>query len=225
MPNDVPPEERCGAVSKRGRCGNARLPGLARCMVHAGEQAVLVWKSMRYSESLTGRLREVYESAERDIDLLSMRSEVAIMEVRVRELLERLETGEHGEIWKELQQVWISLKSACDEGDMQKTIMYADQVGALIRDGAEREVLWEEIGKAFERKAQVAGKEWKRQVDMKDLISRDRALAFVLRLSESVKKTLPEYLEGDKLQKALAAIGRDLGASVSSLERTLVIDG
>ena len=85
---------QCGAHNKRGGiCRNAPVTGRTRCRLHGGKSLVGTacphYRSGRYSAYVPERLRERYEAAEDDAELLSLRSELALTDARLMDLLAR----------------------------------------------------------------------------------------------------------------------------------------
>lgn len=87
---------QCTAKSKRSgvQCRKAATPGSTKCHMHGGKSlggmASPTFKTGRYSKHLPERLAGKYKEAMRDPNLLDLRSEVALLDIRLGELVEAL---------------------------------------------------------------------------------------------------------------------------------------
>src|SRR5918992_3274075 len=102
----------CGAKTKHDGtpCERSPVRGRTRCRVHGGKTPVgpacKQYRVGRYSTYLPERLRERYEQAEGDAELLSLRSEVALTDACLIDLLARVDTGESGQRWAHLKKAY-----------------------------------------------------------------------------------------------------------------------
>ena len=83
----------CGAKTRKGTpCLRAPMVN-GRCNLHGGKTpigaALPQFKTGRYSKYLPARLAERYHEAERDPELLSLRSELALVQARLAELISK----------------------------------------------------------------------------------------------------------------------------------------
>src|SRR5262245_50957479 len=114
---------KCTAKSKRTgkRCRANAVTGREVCYHHGGRSpqgiALPQTKSGRYSKHLPSRLLATYEEAKRDPEILALRDEVALIDARLAELLKRIDTGESGASWKQLQENFRELRVALKNRD------------------------------------------------------------------------------------------------------------
>src|SRR5918999_1579701 len=116
----------CGAKTKHDGtpCERSPIRGRTRCRLHGGKTPVVPackqYRSGRYSTYLPERLRERYEQAEGDAKLLSLKSEVALTDARLIDLLARVDTGESGQLWATLKKAHEEFKRYRMAGDVPK---------------------------------------------------------------------------------------------------------
>lgn len=81
----------CGAKKRDGTPCRAKAMANGRCRIHGGATpsgfALPQYKTGRYSKVLPDALRYRYEVARDDEDLLSLRDEIALLDIRITELL------------------------------------------------------------------------------------------------------------------------------------------
>jgi hypothetical protein len=130
-----------------------------------------------------------YREAQEDPELLSHRADVALLEARLRELTERLSDGESGQLWRDLRKA-VAEFDGCRDADEQKSVMM--NVRELVQRGAADEEVWRQLHDVIEQKTKVASSEWKRLVDMRQVITAEKAIAFSMQLLEVVLRHTPE---------------------------------
>jgi hypothetical protein len=69
-------------------------------------------KTGRYSKFLPIGLAADYASAAHDPELLALRHELAVVDVRIKDLLSRVDTGESGGLWHHARAAWQTFKHA-----------------------------------------------------------------------------------------------------------------
>jgi hypothetical protein len=89
---------KCGATTKSGKPCQAQAMENGRCRIHGGLTpsgfALPQFKTGRYSKVLPEALRHRYEVARDDEDLLSLRDEIALIDLRITDLLGKPPTDE-----------------------------------------------------------------------------------------------------------------------------------
>jgi hypothetical protein len=106
----------CKTQSKQRReqCKRHAIPGATVCRMHGAKTPrgpdLPQFKSGRYSNFLPTRLAATYRNAAKDPELLSLHSEIALLDARMAELLGRVDTGESGALWGTLQKEWATCR-------------------------------------------------------------------------------------------------------------------
>jgi hypothetical protein len=201
--------QRCGAKNKQseGTCENWAVRGRTRCRMHGGKSLVGTacphYRAGRYSAYVPERLRERYEQAEGDTELLSLRGEVALVDARLAELLSRVHTGESGQLWADLKrahQEFTAAKRGKDVARMQVTLT---RVEYLIDSAVQDHQAWAEIGALIEQRRKLTESEAKRQRELQQMLTTEEALAMIRRLIDILTVHIPD-------RKILSAIIVDL---------------
>jgi hypothetical protein len=201
--------QKCGAPcrTKGGEpCEQPAMPN-GRCKMHGGRAhpggpGHPALKHGRYSKFLPARLRERYEEASRDPELLSTREDVALVEGRIKELAQKLYTGETGKLWVDLRKAWkayaahkrnaAAARNASDEDRARECEGMAadtlDALGKMINAGATEAQTWDELKRTLHDKAKLAKIEWNRLVDLNQLVTVEQAQIYAMALLNSVVK-------------------------------------
>lgn len=145
-------------------------------------------KDLKYSKHLPKELQTRFETALQDPELISMREDLAILTVRIQELISRLKTGENSEIWADLRKAHQSFLLAMRKGDQDEAGRALSALGNLINSGSDVETTWSELFEAIERKTVVAGREWKRLSDLQQLMTLEDTMMLITAIMGSVKR-------------------------------------
>jgi hypothetical protein len=184
---------KCGAKNRQGEpCQRWALAGRTRCRLHGGKTLVGAaspsYRSGRYSAYVPERLRQRYEAAEQDAELLSLRGEIALTDARLMDLLARVNTGESGQLWANLKKAHREFRVAKrgeDEARMQSTLA---RVEYLIESAVDDYHAWAEIGELIEQRRRLAESESKRMVALEQMMTAEQAMALVYRVVDIVSR-------------------------------------
>lgn len=209
---------RCGAKTRSGgTCKNHTLPGSRRCRMHGGKTprgaSLPQTTHGRYSQYLPDRLKDRYLAAEADNELLNLRSDMALVESRIADLLQRVDTGESGAIWKALRKTYSALTKAQRSGDTEATAASMDDLADLITRGWNDYAAWEEVQELVDQRRKLVETERKRLVDMQQMITSEQAVMLVTSVVEAVKRHVDDT-------ETLHRISRDLDAVFAGSGRT-----
>jgi hypothetical protein len=197
----------CGAKTRSGgECKNAPMAN-GRCRMHGGK-SLSGWahpraKTGRYFKYMPPRLRERYEQAAADPELLALNQEIALIDARSQDVLSRVDTGESGRLMKEIKDTYHRLIEAKNRGDPSEFGVELNRLGKLIDVGVADWYAWSELMSLFEQRRRLVESERRRLVDLQQMITAEQAYMLIGRLGAIVK----EYVDD---QKILAAISNDL---------------
>ena len=133
------------------------------------------FRTGRYSREMPTRLADRFHQAENDPTLLSARSDVALLYVRISELISQLHTGESGSIWAGLRTAYAAVEEAIADRDLAGLIEGFQEMGNFIKAGSKEEATWHELAKAIQDKTRVAEREHRRLRDMHQMITAEQA--------------------------------------------------
>ena len=205
---------RCAHKSKcsGAQCKNEAGPGRQDCHIHGGKTprglASPYIKTGRYSRDLPTRMASRYQEAQQDPELLALRDEIALLDSRLADVLSRVDTGESGALWAELQKSWdaytkaqYSAKPIAEKtADMRAAL---DTHEALLKRGRADYQAWAEIGSLLDRRARFVESERRRYVEMQQLVGLEQVMLFLGAVSDAIRRHVSD-------RTTLAALGRGL---------------
>lgn len=192
-PYEGPIEGRCGARlrGKPGKfCQRYPVEGRNRCRLHGGASllgpASPAYRTGRYSKLLPEGLRKSYDRALQDEDALSVANEVHLIQARIDQLVERLHGQDSSRMWRELSEAWTEFKAANRTKDLGMMAHAGAKIDGILSKCSHEEQQWSELVKMVREKSDIAAKEWRRIVDMQQIITLDKGMVLVNTLSDLV---------------------------------------
>lgn len=209
---------QCAAKSRRGpggRCMQSRMVGSSTCKLHNGRALMGIhnpnFKTGRHSRDLPTRLAGRYEEAMRDVELLNMRHEIALLDVRISEVLEQLTSGESGELWKNLQAYLqdydTAMVSSAPDAGMRVAAAF-QRLRDCIQHGYEDWQTWAEVRTLIDDRRRVVDSERSRLKDMQQMISAEQLMTFIGAFTDIVRRNVPD-------PRQLEAISTDIRHLIS----------
>jgi len=205
---------QCTAKSKRSgeRCKNNAMVGKTVCHIHGGKSlsgpASGTFKTGRYSKFLPARLADRYQEARSDEELLSLREEVALIDARMADLLGQVNTGEAGEHWRKLNDLYQFILRAGRAKDTEGLNTGLTRMGSVLREASGSYDIWDEVGKLMEQRRRLVESERRRYVEMQQVITADRAMLLISALVDIVRQHVDD-------RGILAAIAVDVGKLIT----------
>jgi uncharacterized protein YjcR len=184
---------KCGAKNRQGKpCQRWSLAGRNRCGLHGGKTpagpACANYRTGRYSAYVPERLRERYERAEQDVELLSLRGEIALTDARLIDLLARVNTGESGQLWARLKKAHGEFKVCHLARDVPKMNVALAKIEALLDSATQDHAAWAEIGELIEQRRRLAESESKRMVTLEQMMTAEQAMTLAHRVIDIVTR-------------------------------------
>jgi hypothetical protein len=188
---------KCGAKNRQGGpCQRWALEGRTRCRLHGGKSLVGTacphFRGGRYSRYVPERLRERYEQAEGDAELLNLRGEIALIDARLVDLLSRVDTGESGQLWADLRRAHQEFKVAKRGEDVARMHTALARVEQLIDSAVQDYQAWAEIGTLIEQRRKLTESKAKRLITLRQMLTAAEAMAIVHRLVDIVSRHVPD---------------------------------
>ena len=150
------------------------------------------WKGGAYSKYMPKGVATRYKAAMTDPDLLSARDEIALVQLRIQDLMGKLKDGGTAGLWDALRLKFIDVEAAIRAGDpaaLDKGLM---SLGQIIEEGSDAEQVWGEMYEAIEAKTKVSEREWRRLRDLRQFMTVQQSMDLVSYLVECVTRHVPD---------------------------------
>ena len=178
-----------------------------RCYLHGGATpsgiASPQFKDGRYSKVLPPRLKERYEAALKDPQLLAQRPEIGLLDARLADLLARVDTGESGAIWQGLMAQRMELIAAQRAADVKGQAAAMRAIIDLIAQGHADYQAWADVHTVVEQRRRLAESERRRLVEAQQMITTEQAWLLIQGIIESLTTHITD-------RKILTAIQNDI---------------
>lgn len=209
-------ERLCGAKCRDGHaCTNPAMDN-GRCRKHAGNAAKGVaasnFKTGRYSKYLPKDLMERYNSSIDDPELLNLRHDIALLDARLSQLLERVDTNQGKQVWEDARKCHDEIKRAMNNEDYGGVLIGLEKLDRAIGIGLADYDAWSEIEKIVDQRRKTVESEQKRLVAMNQVITTEQAMTLVAAITMSIKRNVLD-------PKALTAIQNDLSRFLTMPEQ------
>lgn len=190
------------AKSTGEQCQRSAVSGKRVCTVHGGLTpggiASPNFKNGRYSKYLPDRLSVRYEQAVNDPQLLELSHEVALIDARLSDLLNRIETGETGQLWQDISKAWDEYKIKQDDSLLTK-------IDGYIKRGNDDYQVWDEIQATIEQRRRLVESERKRLVETQQYVTTIQAMTMISHVLAIIKDNVTDR---ETLQSISTGINR-----------------
>lgn len=207
-PEPVP--GKCGAKRSQGPGFCLRDPmanGSGRCPKHGGralrgaESGTFVHG--RYSRYVPVRLLARLGEARADPELLSLREDIALVDARVGELLERVESGESARAWAQLRKIWKDFERFRAAGNVPKMQEMLELLAEPLGRGLTDHDAWAEIGLHLDRRQRLVEAQQRYLERIQATLTVEEAMSMLGTILDVLRRHVTD-------QATLDAIGADL---------------
>ena len=181
-----------------------------RCQMHGGKSlkgiASPTFQSGRYSKFLPLSLSSGYEAAKADPDALSISDEIALTQVRLEELLQRLSTSDLGNAWLDVDaalETFVQCRTAGDVSGMGRALA---KLEAGVKAGRTQHALWEDILDKVRLISDLRLREHKRLIDLGSMVSSERANIIFGVLLQATRSAVLAHTDPTTARAILSAI-------------------
>lgn len=216
----------CGAKNrsvKNPYCNKPPTKGRNRCKLHGGHSPRGIahprFEHGKYSRSIIGNLAGKYEQALADERLLEMRDDIALTDARIQDMLERIDSGENGQTWRDMKKVYKELRRSATQNDQQAFISSLNHMGNLIDSGINEWRQWDELSKAQKHKLDMVVSERKYLESKQQMLTAEEAMAMIAHIVSVVKHEVLTHVEKEIGDKLLASISMKVTQYVTDKNR------
>jgi hypothetical protein len=132
---------------------------------------------------------ENYTKALDDSEVLSERYDVALVEARITQLLDRLALSpESGRWWRDVKNNVKVLRDAVLSGDAQDMTNSIRELERLANAGVGEYGGWDDVMELLELKRKLSESERKRLIEMNQVVESDKAMNLIAALADVVRR-------------------------------------
>src|SRR5262249_19255147 len=133
------------------------------------------------------RMLPSYRKALQD-QSLTIFGEIALLQARIDDLLQRVDTGESGKLWADLHTLAQHVLVARQQKDTEKVGVLLTRLFDLLDKGEADYRLWDQIITLSMKKSKLIAAEHQMQVDGQQLIRLDQMMWTIAALTDAVRK-------------------------------------
>ncbi len=168
MSSKKPSPGKCGARLRKSHppryCQRYPMPN-GRCYLHGGKSlkglASPTYKGKGYSRYFPRKkLAEIYARSYDDPELTRLRKDLALVETRLVELIQSLNSQQNGSLWTQLRSKHRELKRS--KPTSTKAANLFKEIGELVERGSNDSLIWNEIAKQIDLRRRLLDSETKR---------------------------------------------------------------
>ena len=192
---------KCEGKSKRtGQpCRAQALTGSHFCMFHGGRTPIgpahpnyVHGRRSKYREILPASLRDGYEKALIDPELLSMRHEIAVVDAKIEETMKRAATAETAAAWDALKGEAARFRAAQRAKDGAATAQAISAMLALVERGMAGAGVWPELERLFVLRQKLVSDEHDRRREIENAMGPEQALAMLRAIQDIVLRNVTD---------------------------------
>jgi hypothetical protein len=203
----------CGAGTRQGTpCQNPAMTN-GRCRMHGGKTPCGIASpnltTGRRSKYLLGGLADKVDEAERDPELMNLRSEIILIDALMAERCERLDSGESDEVWNDLIRLRGALEKDLASENLQRLHSYAAQFTGLIDRGIVVRSATRDVMSLIEQRRKLVESEARRLGKIQQMVSYEDLALFMRRVFTSIREHVADQHALERIAQDLAPVLKD----------------
>lgn len=207
----------CGARTASGMPCRRKPLENGRCKYHGGMTLKGVespnFKHGRLSKYLPVKLAKKWEDLSEDMDRLSLKNEIGILDVRLAELVERSGELKGKQDWKYLRTLFNKYLQAQKSGETDTELSALRDMEAMIEAEMEDYNLWGEIENLTDKRRKLVESERKKMLESEQYVPIEQVMVLIGALTDIVTQEVRE-------EEAIRKISRRFNTIVNKGSRT-----
>lgn len=203
---------RCTARSKRSQvqCRGIAVTGSTTCRMHGGTSpkgaANHAFRHGRHSKYLPSQMKELYDEATSNPDILEMGEHIALLEAKINGSLQSMQEGEPVPRWENVRAVFDVHATAVLGGDQEAVTSSMADIFEMLDAGQKWDRAWDEILRSMEQLRKMADVEVKRRKEMNLMVPIERVVVLMAAVGQAVKRNVTNPLQIQAVQHELKLI-------------------
>lgn len=205
------------------QCPHTAVGHTGVCKMHGGKGAIATvgpaahnYKHGRYSKYRIPQLEERFREAATDPALLEQREEIVIFNKLVQDCVDRLDSGDPGELWLDLRETLrkfqVERRAASVPGAPKAHTLAAgsalSKIESLIERGADQVVLRRELRQTMLDQDKIVRSERKRLAEMQQLVTTEQATALFQAIMHEINLCVSNVDDRMRLNQRLISLAR-----------------
>lgn len=208
----------CGAKKSSGGLCKGKPMENGRCLVHGGKVPKGVQhhatQTGKYSKYIPENLQNRHEEFLKSKDIMTLSDEIAVIESRIAQLLERANDSQAGLYIDELVRRFNRLDTVRGTDGEQAAWINLEQ---LVQKAENDMYLWDEMAKQMDLKRKMVDTERRKMSDLNQYITVDRAMLMFQGLSNIVNRHIQRRKDVFMDEKQIAELIQDIGEDFKSM--------
>lgn len=201
---------RCKRIKKNGeRCKAGALKNhpTQYCRAHAKPVGIEAGgtKHMKYSTVLPPKIAERYLEAVEDRELSSVKHELALVDRRIEELVDRMGGNASKKAWEAaLFKCRALSKKKEEQGQIEQEDI--DSVVEMLAAGLDESITWDEAYRAISLRNRLADTEVKRMRVLDNMVPITQVIALLTAVANIVRNNVSNGVEIETVRKEIAQL-------------------
>lgn len=179
-----------------------------KCHRHGGKNPSgfqnAMFKTGRKSKNLPTHLGEIYNEMLNNEDMLSLRSEVALIDTRLTEVIDELNTETGLVLWKKLKLMKSAYERHVRTRHQARAQEKLDEIFQIIETGADEFRKWNMILELIDHRRKTVESERKRLVENQEMMTAKEAMVMISAIHDVIKKNVDDPAVKRKIAHELA---------------------
>jgi len=153
------------------------------------------YKHGRYSKVLPVRLQQSYEEATHSPQLLSVRHDIAACEAMLEDAFRRLDSGESGQVWRELREALTAFEAAEARRDTETMATHLAALRSLIRRGHEDAGVVADIRALWDSRCKLTFTEQKTLTALHQTMTKEQLLYYMGVITDAITRHVTAHAD------------------------------
>jgi hypothetical protein len=136
-------------------------------------------------------------------DVLDLTDRIKVLDARLIDVIQRADSGESGERWKQLKAEWDKAHEARAAGDTEAMATALNEVGKLITQGLSDWNLWAQIEDSIVKTTKVVESQRKRAIENSEMLTAIDARAMFRAMAEAMRSAIDRHVVDPELKREL----------------------
>lgn len=153
-------------------------------------------KDGRHKNTLPKPFLDMYLESMDDPQLLELRDEIALLDLRINELTAKVKEGENDQMWSKIRTLWSKFMFAVTIGDVAEQNKLLSPLNNAITNGASERLAWNDIASLVDRRRKLVETESRRLIAAQHMITVEQAMMILTMTIGSLQEAV--YLYADQ---------------------------